>query len=132
MVSRRNDVKVIRGESPQALRLIVLFLTGPVAWTLFFMAGYLYVEAGCSINTAASASRWVIPVMTLITVAVTGMAARQSLQMRNVTSPSQERQIAIDPQERTRFVAGVTFASSLIFILLDLMTGAAAVYLQLC
>lgn len=103
-------------------------LAGPLAWSVYFTVGYLFIEAACRKATPITpllGVAWpslVVVLLTIITLSIIGYAGRFTFQWW------QQR----DRPEYSRFMGQAGFLLSGLFALVVLLTGIPALVLAPC
>jgi hypothetical protein len=119
--------------------LIYQMLAGPVIWSLYFIVGYEYTEVACSIPHTGfpvwlyMASTQVIVVLTLLaTLAIAGAGWLSWRRWRQFQNDSHATAQLDDHDVPDRFLAQAGILLSVLFVLLTLLTGTAALFLEIC
>lgn len=107
----------------QKRRIALVILSGPVAWSLYFLIGYLYVEAACQLGTLSTAAVGILLGLMLLFLLPIAWGGWQG--WRLAQQPGEDQ---ADPSVLGRMAV----LSALLFGLVTLITGTAVLVLPLC
>ncbi|MBI1299899.1 hypothetical protein GC175_33660 [bacterium] len=120
---------------PTDRRLWFCLLNGPVVYTIYFLLGYLFVEAACSADLftfnvlGLDMITFLVIVFTVLAAAVTGYGLFLSLRIWRRTHGTND---ATDDAGYVPFMAFTGAWMSGLFTLVILLTGVPALYVVLC
>jgi hypothetical protein len=124
--------------SGRARSTIVLFLSGPVIWSVHFLLVYLVVEAGCT-GSGEGLSLFAPPVPTVVTIVATvvaaiGCLAAAGMSHRRWRRDRQESGSRTDlaPAEGVGTLAFVGFLLAVLGFVTVLFVGLPALFLPAC